>query len=158
MVTVHPTSKPVAAQQATVAPSTALRIPINNVRVGDYTAQIKIGGQGAVANVILEAGSSTFAIAPDRYQIDQDTDVKVTCAPNTYWQTDFPAPGLARFQILNGMAQPQSILGVPLFNNYYTVFDRAQHPYGAVRFAPIAPPPVADVPTPQSARRLSTAD
>jgi hypothetical protein len=78
MVTVHLTSKPVAAQQATVAPSATLRIPINNVRVGDYTAQIKIGSQGVVANVILDTGSSTFAIAPGRYQIDQDTDVKVT--------------------------------------------------------------------------------
>ena len=31
-----------------------------------------------------------------------------------------------------------SILGLPLFNNYYTVFDRTQNPYGAIRFAPIA--------------------
>jgi hypothetical protein len=76
-------------------------------------------------------------------QGETGADVSLTCAPSTYWQTDFPAPGLARFQIRNGMAQPFSVLGLPLFNNYYTVFDRAQHPYGAVRFAPIAPPPVA---------------
>ena len=45
----------------------------------------------------------------------------------------------SRFQINNGGTLPQSILGLPLFNNYYTVFDRTQDPYGAVRFAPIAP-------------------
>ena len=50
-----------------------------------------------------------------------------------------PAAGPGVFQINNGGTFPQSILGLPLFNNYYTVFDRTQDPYGAVRFAPIAP-------------------
>ena len=31
-----------------------------------------------------------------------------------------------------------SILGLPLFNNYYTVFDRTQSPYGIISFAPIS--------------------
>jgi len=31
----------------------------------------------------------------------------------------------------------QSILGLPLLNNYYTVFDRSAHSHGVVRFAPI---------------------
>jgi hypothetical protein len=33
-----------------------------------------------------------------------------------------------------------SILGLPLFNNYYTVFDRTQNLYGTINFAPIATP------------------
>jgi hypothetical protein len=33
---------------------------------------------------------------------------------------------------------PQSILGLPLMNNYYSVFDRTQDPYGVICFAPIA--------------------
>lgn len=37
----------------------------------------------------------------------------------------------------------QSILGLPLLNNYFTVFDRSVDNYGAVRFAPIAQPQVA---------------
>jgi hypothetical protein len=33
---------------------------------------------------------------------------------------------------------PQSILGLPLMNNYYTVFDRSLDAYGTVRFAAIS--------------------
>ncbi len=47
----------------TIMPTTAIRIPINNVTGGgDYTGQIKIGSQGVVANVILDTGSSTLAV------------------------------------------------------------------------------------------------
>jgi hypothetical protein len=34
---------------------------------------------------------------------------------------------------------PQSILGLPLMNNYYTVFDRSLDPGGVIRFAAIKP-------------------
>jgi Eukaryotic aspartyl protease len=66
--------------------------------------------------------------------------VALTCAPSTYWQLDSPAAGQAAFQILNSNGV-QSILGLPLLNNYFTVFDRTQNPYGIVRFATIVPPP-----------------
>jgi hypothetical protein len=65
--------------------------------------------------------------------------VTLTCSPQTYWQVDAPSAGQAMFQISNGQ-MPQSILGLPLLNNYYTVFDRTQDPYGAIGFAPIAAP------------------
>jgi hypothetical protein len=65
--------------------------------------------------------------------------VSLTCSPQTYWQTDAPAAGQAMFQIYNSQ-MPQSILGLPLMNNYYTVFDRTQDPYGVVCFASIGPP------------------
>jgi hypothetical protein len=65
--------------------------------------------------------------------------VPLTCAPSTYWQLDMPAAGQAMFMILNGGGL-QSILGLPLLNNYYTVFDRTQDAYGVIRFAPIAAP------------------
>ena len=67
-------------------------------------------------------------------------DVTLTCSPTTYWQTDAPQAGSAMFQINNGGNFPVSILGLPLFNNYYTVFDRTQNPYGTINFAPIATP------------------
>jgi Eukaryotic aspartyl protease len=73
-------------------------------------------------------------------QGEDGTDVTLTCAPTTYWQTDAVRAGSAMFQINNGQTFPMSILGLPLFNNYYTVFDRTQDPYGAIRFAPIAKP------------------
>lgn len=93
--------------------------------------------QGAVETSSLDLASwpnISFVM-----QGETGADVSLTCAPSTYWQTDAPQPGLAMFQINNGGTFPQSILGLPLFNNYYTVFDRTQDPYGAVRFAPIAP-------------------
>jgi hypothetical protein len=72
------------------------------------------------------------------------SDVTLTCAPSTYWQTDFPEAGQAVFQISGPLVEPgqgptpnQSILGLPLFNNYYTVFDRSQDTKGVIRFAPI---------------------
>jgi aspartyl protease len=66
--------------------------------------------------------------------------VALTCAPSTYWQVDSLAAGQATFQIKNSNGM-QSILGLPLLNNYFTVFDRTQNPYGVVRFANIVPPP-----------------
>jgi hypothetical protein len=65
--------------------------------------------------------------------------VALTCAPSTYWQVDAPQAGRAMFMI-SSSPEPQSILGLPLLNNYYTVFDRTQDPYGAIRFATIVPP------------------
>ena len=66
-------------------------------------------------------------------------DKPLTCTPSTYWQLDAPNAGQAIFQIADSSGV-QSILGLPLLNNYYTVFDRTQSPYGAVRFASIAAP------------------
>jgi hypothetical protein len=63
----------------------------------------------------------------------------VTCTPSSYWQVDAPQAGRATFKIINSNGS-QSILGLPLLNNYYTVFDRTQHPYGTIRFAAIIPP------------------
>lgn len=67
-------------------------------------------------------------------------DVQLTCTPQTYWQVDVPAAGQALFQI-SGPLDPanQSILGLPLMNNYYTVFDRSADSKGIIRFAPVKP-------------------
>lgn len=70
--------------------------------------------------------------------------VALTVTPQTYWQEDFPTPGTTQFQISPaGSGDPvnQSILGLPLLNNYYTVFDRSQGAgNGVVRFAAIKLP------------------
>jgi Eukaryotic aspartyl protease len=68
-----------------------------------------------------------------------DNPVPLSCSPRTYWQFDAPEAGQAIFQILNSNGV-QSILGLPLLNNYYTVFDREDDPYGRVRFAKISRP------------------
>jgi hypothetical protein len=69
---------------------------------------------------------------------DTGMDVKLTCSPETYWQVNAPKAGQAMFQI-NEMGSVQSILGLPLLNNYFTVFDRSVDSYGSIRFAPIKP-------------------
>jgi hypothetical protein len=70
--------------------------------------------------------------------------VRLTCSPSNYWQVNYPAPGYAAFQIAqnsNENQANQSILGLPLFNNYYTVFDRSQGKgNGVISLAPIAQP------------------
>ena len=77
--------------------------------------------------------------------------VRLACRPSTYWQVDFPNPGQAAFQILPTTTL-QSYLGLPLMNNYYTVFDRSADAYGEIKFAPIRQPasptvaPVLDPP------------
>jgi hypothetical protein len=69
---------------------------------------------------------------------------RLTCSPSTYWQLNYPAPGRAVFQIDQGSTAAQanqSTFGLPLFNNYYTVFDRSQGKgNGVISFAPIARP------------------
>lgn len=69
---------------------------------------------------------------------DSGQDVKLSCAPQTYWQVDAPKAGHAMCQLVNGNS-PQSILGLPLMNNYYTVFDRSAERTGVINFAPIKP-------------------
>jgi len=75
---------------------------------------------------------------------DTGNPVKLTCSPQTYRQQDFPGPGKSICQLnAAGSDDPvnQTILGLPLMNNYYTVFDRSQGSgNGIVRFAAITQP------------------
>jgi hypothetical protein len=95
----------------------------------------------ATSNGAVPQSSLNLSSWPDISFVMQGadgSDVTLTCAPATYWQSDAPLAGDAVFQINNGGSFPVSILGLPLFNNYYTVFDRTQNPYGTISFAPIA--------------------
>lgn len=92
----------------------------------------------------ISAASLDLAQWPNIYftlEGENGQDVELACTPETYWQTDFPAAGQAVFQI-SGPLDPanQSILGLPLMNNYYTVFDRTQDVNGVIRFAQIKQP------------------
>ncbi len=59
--------------------------------------------------------------------------VTLTCTPDTYWQVNAFQYGNSVFNISPG--QSPSILGLPLMNNYYCVFDRTMGSTGAIRFA-----------------------
>ena len=71
------------------------------------------------------------------------TDVNLAVAPATYWQLNSPKPGYAMAVLFsdNGNLGGQSILGLPLMNNYFTIFDRSvDKGLGVISFAPITRP------------------
>jgi hypothetical protein len=101
-----------------------------------YIQAIEAASQGTVETSSLDLESWPDITFTLRGQ--QNKPVALTCSPTTYWQADCPQAGQASFMIgTSGM--PQSILGLPLMNNYYCVFDRTQDPYGVIQFAPIKP-------------------
>jgi hypothetical protein len=64
--------------------------------------------------------------------------VNLTVTPGNYWQFDAGNKGVAVANMYgdNGSLGGQSILGLPLFNGYYTVFDRtAASGQGVINFA-----------------------
>jgi hypothetical protein len=66
-------------------------------------------------------------------------DVKLAVSPQNYWQTDAPEKGYASAAIMsdNGQLKGRSILGLPLMNGYFTIFDRSvDKGLGVIRFAP----------------------
>ncbi len=62
------------------------------------------------------------------------SQVPLTVGPDAYRQVDCPAQGQASF-VIGPSGMPQSILGLPLMNNYYCMFDRTEDSYGVIRFA-----------------------
>lgn len=109
-----------------------------------FTQAIQTYNQAAKKNQGIPTSQLNLAIWPNIYFTlsgENGEPIQLTCAPQTYWQVDFPAPGQASFQI-SGPLDPanQSILGLPLMNNYYVVFDRSLDSQGVIRFAPINPP------------------
>ncbi len=62
--------------------------------------------------------------------------VTLTMTPQTYWQIHAPKSNEISFQFVYLPSWPnQAVLGLPLMNNYFTVFDRSQNECGAVLFA-----------------------
>jgi len=63
--------------------------------------------------------------------------VQLSCKPQTYWQVNTPSFGKACFRLLSQLPQwpNQSIIGLPLLNNYYVIFDRSVHKTGVIKFA-----------------------
>ena len=101
----------------------------------DFIAAINAASGGSVetSSLVLDQWPEiTFTLKGET-----GNPVPLTCSPATYWQTDCPQPGQASF-LIESSGMPQSILGLPLMNNYYCVFDRTQDAYGVIRFAPIS--------------------
>ena len=63
-------------------------------------------------------------------------DIALKLPPEAYWQIHAPSYNLASFKIFPLKHWPnQTILGLPLISQYYTIFDRARGEYGVVSFA-----------------------
>ncbi|MEM9458278.1 MAG: pepsin-like aspartic protease [Myxococcota bacterium] len=69
-------------------------------------------------------------------------NVTLEVSPQTYWQTDTAIIGKKSFASfgINDQGGPNSILGLPLLNNYFTIFDRSAPGHGRIMFAKIQPP------------------
>jgi Eukaryotic aspartyl protease len=109
---------------------------LGHVNAGFASLAATAGKDGAVPNSRVELGS--WPEIGFVMQGNDGSDVTLSCPPTVYWQTDAPRAGYSMFQINDGGTFPMSILGLPLFNSYYTVFDRTANPYGTISFAPIA--------------------
>jgi hypothetical protein len=74
-------------------------------------------------------------------------DVLLSLSPHSYWQTHAPVSNQASFKIstLPGW-KPQTIMGLPIFCEYHTIFDRQAGEKGRLVFAQpnIAPHKFAD--------------
>jgi hypothetical protein len=68
--------------------------------------------------------------------LNKAQDVILHVRPRDYWQVNAPAPGLAMLALTRG--EPGfAILGLPLMNGYFTIFDgEADNDRGVVKFAP----------------------
>lgn len=66
-----------------------------------------------------------------------EEQTKWSCTPSDYWQLNSPAPGQAVFKIIDKLAKwpNQNLMGLPLLNSYYVVFDREENDKGVIKFA-----------------------
>ena len=73
----------------------------------------------------------------DKVANGEKQQVQLTCKPQTYWQVNTPSYGKACFRFLSQLPQwpNQSIIGLPLLNNYYVIFDRSVDSTGVIKFA-----------------------
>lgn len=81
-------------------------------------------------------GLNAEGLNVDSHDNEQET-VALVCSPETYWQVNTPNYGKACFRFLSQLPQwpNQSIIGLPLLNNYYVVFDRSVDKTGVIKFA-----------------------
>ncbi|WP_448211111.1 pepsin-like aspartic protease [Colwellia sp. MEBiC06753] len=74
-----------------------------------------------------------------RFTFTGENQEKVTlvCPPECYWQINTPTKGKACFKLLSQLPNwpNQTLIGLPLITNYYTIFDRSVSDTGVIKFA-----------------------
>ena len=101
------------------------------------TAQHALLTQSIMDNKPVSAASLNLSTWPTlTFVLQGDTgDVKLEVAPSEYWQVNAPQVGAALAAITPGEAG-LVILGLPLMNGYFTIFDgEADNGRGVVKFA-----------------------
>jgi Eukaryotic aspartyl protease len=91
----------------------------------------------AISNSALDLASwptLTFVLQG----ISAGADVVLEVSPGNYWQVDAPQPGQAMAAITVGQ-DGLTILGLPLMNGYFTIFDGTAG-LGVIKFATAVPP------------------
>jgi hypothetical protein len=102
------------------------------------TAQHALLTQSIMDNTPVSAASLNLPTWPTlTFVMQGDTgDVSLQVAPSDYWQVNAPQVGAALAAITPGEAG-LVILGLPLMNGYFTIFDgEADNGRGVVKFAP----------------------
>ncbi len=101
------------------------------------TAQQALLTQSILDGKLVSAASLNLASWPTlTFVLEGDTaDVTLKVAPGDYWQVNTEKVGSAMSAITKG-SPGLSILGLPIMNGYYTVFDgEADSGRGVIRFA-----------------------
>jgi hypothetical protein len=101
------------------------------------TAQHALLTQSIVDNKPVSAASLNLSTWPTLTFVMQGDagDVKLEVVPSDYWQVNAPEVGAAMAAITPGEAG-LAILGLPLMNGYFTIFDgEADNGRGVVKFA-----------------------
>jgi hypothetical protein len=97
-------------------------------------AQLKasIAGQAVAASSLELAAWPTLG-----FILEGDAgDVKLAVAPGDYWQVNAPKVGQAKAALSGGGKDGLVVLGLPLMNGYFTLFDgEADGGRGAIAFA-----------------------
>jgi len=88
----------------------------------------------------IDASQLTLGDWPDIHFIftgENQESIKLTCPASHYWQLNTPQHDKACFKLLSQLPNwpNQTLIGLPLITNYYTVFDRTSGNTGAIHFA-----------------------
>ncbi len=122
-------------------------IDMQQLQLADWPA-LQLSFSGVATGSVATGGVESGSVATEQADSAQGeaTPVTLTVLPQHYWQLNAPSEGQAMLMLagqLSGWAK-QSILGLPLLNGHYVVFDRsAAQGLGEVAFARAANSPEA---------------
>ncbi len=105
----------------------------------EFSALLALFGQFTGEETGIPLNSLSLQHWPDitfYVEGNNGSETALILSPETYWQVHAPKQNQASFKLTWLPGWPnQIILGLPVINNYYTIFDRAAGSSGCIRFA-----------------------